>query len=233
MQQAADRDEPAHTHVRTFDRELEGLEAAVLAQAERVTAILGATVGRLESDTVNSAAVDAEDDEVDDAYAAIEHDAVLLIARRQPVAGDLRRILALLRTALHLERISDGAVDIAGFLAADGPVPSARLLEILTGMTRTAVAMTDTALRALTTQDTELALEVEHIDDELDRQQVEAFELITANAADREQLAGLLATDRIARALERAGDHAVDIAEEAWFLTTGESREFGKPHGAR
>ncbi len=233
MEQATDRSEPTQPYQRTFDRELEALEAAVSAQAARVMEILGSTADRLESDAVDPAAVDAEDDEVDEAYATIEHDAVLLIARRQPVAGDLRRILALLRSALHLERIADGAVDIAGFLADAGPVPSDQLLAILREMVGIAVSMTDTALRALTTQDTELALEVEHIDDRLDRRQTQAFELITATPVERERLAGLLAMDRVARALERAGDHAVDIAEEAWFLATGESREFGRHDPAR
>ncbi|MEO1061272.1 MAG: PhoU domain-containing protein [Actinomycetota bacterium] len=231
MEQTTDRGSALTPHA-TFDRELASLESAVQAQAEQVAAILEATIDRLASDRVDAAAVDAEDDAVDQAHVAIEQEAILMIARRQPVAGDLRHILALLRTALHLERIADGAVDVAGLLAAHGPVPSDRLREVLGDMVRLDLAMIETALRSLHDKDQGVALEVEEIHRDLERRRAEAFELITAGPADSEQLPLLLSMDRIGRVLERAGEHAVDIAEEAWFLATGESREFGRAHAA-
>jgi phosphate transport system protein len=88
------------------------------------------------------------------------------------------------------------------------------------------VDLTTTALQSLTDRDPEAARSVAAIDRSLDALQAETLEALVVAEVPAAGLRGVLLADRIARTLERAGDHAVDIAEDAHFLATGEWQEF-------
>jgi phosphate transport system regulatory protein PhoU len=212
--------------VRAFDRELAALETELSSMGDTVIAMLETLAGAHdETPTVALPAVVASDDTVDAAYLRIEQATIDLIARRQPVAGDLRRIVSVLGTALHLERIADGAVEVATLLG-EGPELPEGMDERRRQMAALVVDLTTTALQSLTDRDPEAARSVAAIDRSLDALQAETLEALVVAEVPAAGLRGVLLADRIARTLERAGDHAVDIAEDAHFLATGEWQEF-------
>lgn len=218
--------------MRAFDRELAALEEQLAAMGDGVIALLGALAGAIEGRTPLDVVI-AADDPVDAAYLRIEHEVVELIARRQPVASDLRRIVAVLQAALHLERIGDGGEEAAALLA-QGAAPvdekgTARWL----AMVDLVVVLTRAALTALAERDADAARRVADRDAELDDLQQAATEALVAAGPEVGDLRSRILADRLGRVLERAGDHAVDIAEDAHFLVTGEWREFRSPSGSR
>lgn len=218
--------------MRAFDRELAALEEQLAAMGDGVIALLGALAGAIEGRTPLDVVI-AADDPVDAAYLRIEHEVVELIARRQPVASDLRRIVAVLQAALHLERIGDGGEEAAALLAQgaapvdeDGTARWLAMVDLVVGLTRA-------ALTALAERDAEAARRVADRDAELDDLQRAATEALVAAGPEVGDLRSRILADRLGRVLERAGDHAVDIAEDAHFLVTGEWREFRSPSGSR
>jgi phosphate transport system protein len=218
--------------VRAFDRELAALEEQLAAMGDGVIALLGALAGAIEGRTPLDVVI-AADDPVDAAYLRIEHEVVELIARRQPVASDLRRIVAVLQAALHLERIGDGGEEAAALLAQGAaPVDEEGTVRWL-AMVDLVVVLTRAALTALAERDAGAARRVADRDADLDDLQRAATEALVAAGPEIGDLRSRILADRLGRVLERAGDHAVDIAEDAHFLVTGEWREFRSPSGSR
>ncbi len=161
-----------------------------------------------------------------------------MLALQSPVATQLRLVSAILHSCLHLERIGDQAVNIAKlYLASRDLPPSQSLLQQLDEMGSHVVTMIRTAMEAFRTRDLELCLKLPTMDDPVDRlnrgTHLEALKL----ADDPRALDWGLHMNLAARALERVGDNAVDIAEQVGFLITGEFREFTDashevPHGS-
>ena len=97
-----------------FHEELEAIEASLQAEGTLVLRSLRGAINALtRTDFELADDVIAFDDEVDAAYIAIEHGVESLLARQTPVAGDLRRVLAVFRVNMHLERMADYAVTVA------------------------------------------------------------------------------------------------------------------------
>lgn len=218
--------------VRAFDRELAALEDQLAAMGDGVIALLGALAGAIQGRTPLDVVI-AADDPVDAAYLRIEHEVVELIARRQPVASDLRRIVAVLQAALHLERIGDGGEEAAALLGQGAAPVDEEGTERWLAMVDLVVVLTRAALTALADRDAEAARRVADRDAELDDLQRLATEALLAAGPEVGDLRSRILADRLGRVLERAGDHAVDIAEDAHFLVTGEWREFRSPSGSR
>jgi phosphate transport system protein len=174
-----------------------------------------------------AAAVVAGDDEIDRYYLDIERRVVSLLARQAPVAGDLRLLTAILHASLHLERIGDMAVNLARITEWASGVPrKQREVRHLEEMAQTSVWMVDLAMQAFRDRDADGCRRLPVIDghvDELHRTML--IELATSPPLGR--LDWGVHLYEAARHLERAGDHAVDIAEQVWFLVTGELVEFG------
>jgi phosphate transport system protein len=150
-----------------------------------------------------------------------------MLALQSPVAEDLRLISAILHCNLHLERVGDQAVNVAKlYLATKDARGSESMRRQLEEMSNLVVRMLRTAMEAFGRRDLELALRVPAMDDPVDRlnrmTHLEALKL----ADDPSQLDWGLHMNMAARALERVGDNAVDIAEQVGFLLTGEFREF-------
>src|SRR5690348_15216744 len=98
----------------TFQQQLGELEQALQDEGELVLRALRSALNALEGEDVELAdELIAFDDEIDRAYLAVEHGIEVLLARQTPVATDLRLVLAILHTNLHLERIADYCVTIA------------------------------------------------------------------------------------------------------------------------
>jgi phosphate transport system protein len=174
-----------------------------------------------------AAAVVAGDDEIDRRYLDIERRVISLLARQAPVAGDLRLLTAILHVSLHLERIGDMAVNVARITQlASGTPRKQRVVRHLEEMTQTTIWMVDLAMQAFRDRDAGGCRRLPVIDgrvDEMNRSMLVAL----AATAPLGQLEWGVHLCEAAKQLERAGDHAVDIAEQVWFLVTGELIEFG------
>jgi phosphate transport system protein len=213
--------EPFHDALQRVELEL--LELGELAG----TAVLRAVDAVAKRDDALAEAVITGDDEIDDLYLRIDHGTLSLLALQSPVAADLRLISAILHSDLHLERIGDQAVNVAKLSLARRDTPGSDAMRgQIREMGDLVVQMLRTAMEAFAKRDLELAQKLPSMDDPVDRlnrrSHLEALKL----ADDPNALDWGLHMNLAARALERVGDNAVDIAEQVAFLVTGEFREF-------
>jgi len=212
----------------TLQEALDQLEAAIHEEGDLVLRALRGALGALEHQDVELAdEVIAFDDEVDDAYLAIEEEIQSLLARQTPVAVDLRTVLAILHVNLHLERMADYCVTVAKLtkLVADAP-PDQTLVEAFDEMGSRAEEMIRVALDSFAGRDVERAESLVELDELIDRANRRAVEQVIALGGDEERREWGLRMIIVSRCLERIGDHAVDIGEQTAFLVTGEFREF-------
>jgi phosphate transport system protein len=210
----------------TFQEELRALEGALDSEADLVVRSLRAAIEALVASDVELAdEVIAFDDDVDEVYLRTEQAIELLLARQTPVASDLRLVLAILHSNLHLERMGDLCTTVAKLtkLSADLPADDA-LLEGFREMGDRGEEMIRVALEALHERDAELAESLLFLDELIDRSNRRVVSRLVELGS--ENLEWGLRMIVASRCLERLGDHAVDIGEQAAFLATGEFREF-------
>lgn len=218
--------------VRAFDRDLEGLQAALArmsglveeALVEAASALEKLDLPRAEAVIRGDRAVDALDDQ-------INLDAASVIARRAPTASDLRLVLAVMRTANGLERVGDYAKNAAkrvralqGLPQIDGPAGTIRR------MAKLVAVMIEEATRALTRRDVTLAEQVRQRDVDIDQMYNTLFRsLLTYMQEDPSRITLCMHLHFVAKNIERAGDHATGIAEQAIYLATGQMPGADRP----
>ena len=212
----------------SFHEALERIELELLSLGELSGAQVQRAVDALvrHDDELAQQVIDG-DDEVDDLYLRIDSGVLQLLALQSPVAADLRLISAIMHSCLHLERVGDQAVNIAKlYLITKDHAGSSAMVQQLEEMGSIVGSMIRTAMEAFAKRDLELSLRLPKMDDPVDRlnraTHLEALKL----AHDPSGLDWGLHMNLAARALERVGDQAVDIAEQVSFLITGEFREF-------
>ncbi len=203
----------------SFDDALNSLRDDVLMMASlterNLTQTFESLFGR---DTELANQVIADDEEIDTLEKQVDSEGIEILLRFQPVARDLRAIIATMKVSANLERIADQATSIARRvrkLNLEDVLPEVSELE---PMAAEAVMMLKDSLRAFTDGDVELALTIKPRDKALDalnsQLSVRFTELMSRNA---EQIRGYLELIFIARSVERVGDHATNIAEDAVY----------------
>jgi len=210
----------------TLQEELDALQASVLEEGELVLRALRGSINSLrESDPELADEVIAFDDEVDALYLGLEQSIESLLARQNPVAGDLRFVLAVLHSNLHLERMADLCTTVAKLTKLAAGVPAdARIVASLAEMGVRAEEMTRVAMRSFEHRDLGRAEALVDLDELIDRTNRRLIEhVLELDAVHREWGLRMLVASRC---LERIGDHAVDIGEQTAYLVTGEFREF-------
>jgi phosphate transport system protein len=212
----------------SFQTELEQLRTSLLEEGElALRAVHGAINALRESDPELADEVIAFDDEVDAVYLAIEQGIESLLARQTPVAVDLRLVLAVLHSNLHLERMADLCVTIAKLTKlAHGLPPDATLIEAFDEMAARAEQMIRVALDSFANRDVEGAESLVELDELIDRTNRRVVRYVLDLGGEPERREWGLRMIVISRCLERIGDHAVDIGEQTAYLVTGEFREF-------
>jgi phosphate transport system protein len=212
----------------TLQEELDALQASVLEEGELVLRALRGSINSLrENDPELADEVIAFDDEVDALYLSLEQSIEALLARQNPVAGDLRFVLAVLHSNLHLERMADLCVTIAKLTKlAHGLPPDETLVEGFDEMASRAEEMIRVALDSFVARDVEGAESLVDLDELIDRTNRRVVSYILDLGGDSEKREWGLRMLLISRCLERIGDHAVDVGEQTAYLVTGEFREF-------
>jgi len=159
---------------------------------------------------------------VDHDEVSIEEECLKLLALHQPVANDLRFIIAVLKLNNDLERIGDLAVNIAEralFLSSQVRLD---MPYNFSGIAEKTQAMLHQSIDALINLDADLARKVGIADDEVDTINREAFQRVTAMIkAHPDELDSLIALLSVSRYLERVADHASNIAEDVLYLVEG------------
>jgi phosphate transport system protein len=208
--------------------DLDSLEASFQEVGEiALRSIRGAVDALRTQDVELCDEVIAFDDEVDDRYLAIEKQVELVLARQTPVAGDLRLVLALLHSTLHIERIGDQCVTIAKLTKLSSHLGTRReVVDGLVEMGERCVEMVRVALNAFSSRDVASAHHLHELDELVDRANRQVFEEVLGYVNDAEALEWGMRQITVARCFERIGDNAVDIGEQTAFLVTGEFHEF-------
>jgi phosphate transport system protein len=195
---------------------------------------MGALVSDAIRDAVNSLAMQdtelaqkviAGDDEIDKTEQNIEDKCILLIARQQPLAKDLRVIGTGLKISTDLERIGDHAFDIANVTLKLANQPLIKPLVDIPRMAKVTQEMLANALQAYIDMDINLAEKICQADDEIDNLYQQVFrELLTFMIEDTKTISQATQLIFVARYLERIGDHCTNIAEWTIYLGTGQRR---------
>jgi phosphate transport system protein len=212
----------------TLQEEMDSLQASLLGEGELVLRALRGSINSLrENDPELADEIIAFDDEVDREYLALEQGIEVLLARQTPVAVDLRFVLAVLHSNLHLERMADLCVTIAKLTKlAHGLPPDTTLVEAFDEMATRAEEMIRVALDSFVERDVEGAESLVARDELIDRTNRRVVNYVLDLGGELDKREWGLRMLLISRCLERIGDHAVDIGEQTAYLVTGEFREF-------
>ena len=169
----------------------------------------------------------AFDDEIDERHMAIENRIQLVLARQTPVATDLRLVLALLHSTIHIERMGDQCVTIAKLTKLSSHLDTKRaVMDGLVDMGERCVEMVRVALDAFAARDIEQAHALHDLDELVDRANRQVFDDVLVFVHDASALEWGMRQITVARCFERIGDNAVDIGEQTAFLVSGELQEF-------
>jgi phosphate transport system protein len=210
---------------KAFDTDLQDLNRMVAEMgglAERE--IADAVQALVRRDTALARKLIATDAQVDALQHEIEERAVLTIARRQPMAVDLREIVSALRVAGEIERIGDLAKNLGKrVLDMNGEYPSLKLIRGVEHMGSLVLAQLKRVLDAYAARDVDAAMEVWRRDEEIDAMCVSLFrELLTYMMEDPRSITFCIHLLFSAKNIERMGDHATNIAETIHYMITGQ-----------
>jgi phosphate transport system protein len=214
--------------VKSYDDDLQGLAGSIAEMGGMAEDLVEQSVrALLRSDIELAQSVITADRDVN----AIEHDieerAVLTIARRQPMAQDLREIIAAIRISNDLERIADLAKNIARrTLATKSDKFAQKLLVGVEHLAQLGLRQLNSVLNSYASRDVEMARKVWIGDDEIDAVYTSIFrELLTYMMEDPRNIGMCTHLLFCAKNIERIGDHATNIAETVHYLVTGNPLE--------
>ncbi len=206
-----------------FQDELDGVSQSLVDLTEMVAAsILKATTSILSCDLKLAEEVIATDDHIDNFQHDLDARIIDIIARQQPVASDLRALVTALRMSADLERMGDMSHHIAKISRLRHPEPAVPqdLEFIFKAMGAAAEKITNKTGIVIATRDTEMALEVERDDDEIDKLHRQLIgTLVDPNWSHGVETAINLTL--LGRYYERYADHAVSVSRRVYFLVTG------------
>jgi phosphate transport system protein len=210
---------------RQFDEELTGLKEALLKMATLVEESIALSVQALKDrneELIQHVLV--REETINGLDVEIEQRSLKLIALRQPMASDLRMIVAAMKMGGELERIGDQAVNLAERAQELLKVPPLKPLLDIPRMALLAQNMVRDSIRSFVDQDAALAKNVCERDDEVDELHDQVFrELLTYTIADPTTVPRAVELILISRHLERIADHATNISEDVIYLVNGKT----------
>ena len=223
---------PEHL-VKSYDQELRRLRNMLTQMGGIVeTQVALAADAIMQRDAASATRAVEEDPKVDALEREVESFVIRLLALRQPVAGDLRQIVAALKITSDMERIGDYAANVAkrSIVLAQFSLPYS--LAGLAHMARMVQGQLKSIIDALGENDAEKAVEVWRSDQVVDDIYNAIFrELITYMMEDPRNITPCTHLLFIAKNLERIGDHATNIAENLYYAVTGETLPDSRPKG--
>lgn len=207
-----------------LQREIETLKTLVLALGADVEGRVHQAVQSLETRNASLAEeIIAGDEEIDRSEVYLEEECLKILALHQPVAIDLRFVIAVLKINNDLERIGDLAVNIAEralYLSSQTPVD---IPFDFAGMSEKTKLMLKKSLDALVNMDARMAHQVCASDDEVDAINRQMYDQVQEGILKNpQQIGSLIHCLSTSRHLERIADHATNIAEDVIYMVAGE-----------
>jgi phosphate transport system protein len=226
---------PLREHTSThYEQQLRELKDKLLLMSHKAEQMIADSIRSLvERRPSLAVAVIARDDEIDKLEIEVDDLCYGLLALEQPVANDLRLIATAMKIVKDIERIGDIGVNIGERVLELIQEPELKPIVDLPIMAEAAQRILKESLDAFVDADSELAQIVISKDDFLDRLYEQMFrELLTYMLEDPRSISRAIKLIFIAKALERVGDHAANVAEMVVFLVKGEDIRHGKRHTA-
>jgi len=220
--------------VKSFDEDLQQIEGLLLEMGGLVEAQMSdAMMALMHRDTELAEKVRTGDRKIDALELEINEKAVRTLALRQPVADDLRSVVAILKVSASLERIGDYAKNMAKRTSVLAKVPpvgnSVNTIQRMSQMVQTMVSQ---VLDAFVARDVETADAIRLRDEDVDFMNNTLFrELLTYMMEDARNITPCMHLLFIAKNIERAGDHATGIAEQVHYLVLGGMPDDARPKG--
>jgi phosphate transport system protein len=211
-------------------KELDKIKKKILSLGALVEERVRMTSTAVENrDAVLAKKIIDNDWEIDEMEVDIEEECLKILALHQPVAIDLRFIVAVIKINNDLERIGDQAVNIAERVVIMSKRPEMGFVFDYIPMSEKAQSMLKMSLDALVNLDVDLAFKVITLDDEVDAIKKDAYDKIKeAIRRNPDRVGYLINLLLISRHLERLADHCTNIAEEVIYLIEGEIIRHGK-----
>ena len=222
-----------HT-AKAFDADLQDLARLVAEMGGLAEKQIGDAVDALSTHDITLAARTITlDDKIDHLQREIEEKAILTIARRQPMAVDLREIVGALRVANDLERIGDLAKNIAKRVSAlDHEIQLTKVMRGVEHMSEQVLSQIKDVLNSYARRDVDKALAVWHGDEEIDAVNNSlSRELLTYMMEDPRNISLCIHLLFCAKNIERMGDHATNIAETVYYIVEGRPLADERPKG--
>lgn len=206
-----------------FQREVDGLKRKTLSLSTLVEENLGRAVRAVaEKNDALAKEVIAADDTIDTREIEVEEECLKLLALYQPVAVDLRFIVAVLKMNSDFERIGDLSVNIAERSLALKEQPPAEFSDLIDSMAEKVLIMVKNSLDSMVNINVSLAMNVCASDDEVDALYREMYDKVKKGVLkDNAKLDDLMQLSSISRHLERIADHATNIAEDVIYMAEG------------
>ena len=224
---------PDQKHIVTsYDNDLEAIQAMIMKMGGLVeSAILEAASSLETRDEELAERVRVNDQAIDALEEQVNEECARLLARRQPIASDLRTVLTVMKISANLERIGDYAKNMGkrtSVLVQMQPIEGAS--GAIRRMAKTVEGMLKDALDAYIQRDAELAQDVRMRDHEVDQMYNALFrEFLTFMMEDPRNITACMHLHFIAKNIERMGDHVTSISEQVIYLVTGEVPAEGRP----
>ena len=213
----------------TFHKKLREIQDEVLVMGSMVGKAITSSVRALkERDLALARQVISDDMKVNQKRFEIEEKCVGLIATQQPMASDLRIIVAILNITTEIERIGDYATGISRVVIMIGDEPPLKPLVDIPRMAEQTVDMLRRSLDALISRDVEAARKIAAEDNLIDQLYDQVFrELLTFMAEDAKTITRATRLIWVTHNLERAADRVTNICERVVFIVTGKMEEIG------
>ena len=210
-----------------FRKHLRDVEDDVLAMGNKVVKAIDRAIEALQKrDLTLAHQIIADDAQINEQRFSIEDKCIGLIATQQPVAVDLRIVVAVLNIITELERIGDYAEGIAKIVIMIGDEAPLKPLIDIPRMAEITIEMINTSLQSFVTRDVELAMKVASLDNSVDGLYDQIFrELLTFMIVDPKTISRATRLIWVGHNLERAADRATHISERVVFTVTGKMKE--------
>lgn len=223
----------ASTHIYSaFDEELKYLARRISEMGGLAEQMVSEAVQALvNSDTVAAQKIISDDTMLDAAEREVSDKAIIVIARRQPVAADLREIIGSIRIASDLERVGDLGKNTAKRVIAvqESGVPR-KLARGIEHLSELALMQLKEVLDVYNNRSADKAQSIRERDEEIDAMYTSIFrELLTYMMEDPRNITPCTHLLFCAKNIERIGDHATNIAETIYYMTTGSQPEGERP----
>ena len=207
-----------------FEKALNKIRDDVIMMASLTErSVRNAMTGLLNRNTDLCLRVIADDEEIDILEKSVDKDGIGIMLRFQPVASDLRQVISAMKISSNLERVGDQAVKIAKRARKLNALPEIAEIQLLVPMYADALALYSDSVRAFIDGDVDLAVSVKSRDKALDQLDIDISRRVTDQMAKNPaRITDYLNLIFIARHLERVGDHAKNIAEDAVYAAAAE-----------